>query len=567
MDARKPPLTVTAARFARAIRNFANSDVGGKAIGMSAALVALLLGANALNVVNSYVGRNFMTAIASRDTPEFIRQAVLYVGVFAGATVVSVIARFAEERLGLLWRDALTRRSMRLYLSDGAYYRLARSGELTHPDQRIAEDVLAFTVSTLSFVLMAFNSALTILSFSGVLWAISPLLLSVAVAYAALGSLVTFLLGRPLIRLSYDQLDKEASFRSALIHVRENAESIMVARREDALAERLLGRLDSLVANFREIISINRNVGFFSTGYSWLIQIIPALIIAPAFVRGEIEFGVITQSAAAFATLVAAFSLFVTQFQSLSTFAAVVARLSSLVESVEKAQAPAASPIELVEDGPGLAFERLTLLSRDGSPLLKDLSLAIPAGARVLVKAANPAAGAALFRAMAGVQIAGEGRIIRPPAGDILFLAQQPYLPPGSLRRALASPDGRSPPSDERIRALLGEFAVDHVLAHGPNLDAEQNWETFSARERQVLAALRALLAAPAFVVLDRPSAALGLDQMNKVLGMLSAAAIAYVNIGEADAATDLYDAVLEVSENGAWTWTERREEPATGPG
>lgn len=563
MDARKPPLKVTAARFVRAVRIFASSDVGGTAIAMAAALIVLLCGANGLNVVNSYVGRNFMTAIASRDTPEFIRQAVLYVGVFAGATVVSVIARFVEERLGLLWRDALTRRSMKLYLSDSAYYRLAKSGELAHPDQRIAEDVRAFTLSTLSFVLMAFNSALTILSFSGVLWSISPLLLSVAVAYAACGSLVTFLLGRPLIRLNYDQLDREASFRSALIHVSENAELIMVARREDALAARLLGRLDSLVANFREITSINRNVGFFTTGYSWLVQIIPALIIAPAFIRGEIEFGVITQSAAAFATLVAAFSLFVTQFQSLSTFAAVVARLSSLVESVEKAQAPAASPIEIVEGGPGLAFERLALLARDGSPLLKDLSLAIPPGARVLVKAANPAAAVALFRAVASVKTAGEGRIIRPPAGDILFLAQHPYLPPGSLRQALAPPGGGGLPSDERIRALLVEFAIDHVLTQGPNLDAEQSWETFSLRERQILAVLRALLAAPALVILDRPGAALGLDPMRRILGMLSAASIAYVTIGETDAASDLYDAVLELGEDGAWTWAGRGEEPA----
>ena len=98
----------------------------------------------------------------------------------------------------------------------------------------------------------------------------------------------------------------------------------------------LLGRLDDLVTNFRKITSINRNVGFFTTGYNWMIQIIPALIIAPAFIERKIEFGVITQSAVAFSTLVAAFSLIVTQFQSLSSYAAVVARLSALVEAVEQ---------------------------------------------------------------------------------------------------------------------------------------------------------------------------------------------------------------------------------------
>ena len=119
------------------------------------------------------------------------------------------------------------------------------------------------------------------------------------------------MLGRPLIRLNYDQLDKEASFRSELIHVRDNAEAIMQAREESSQTARLLSRLDDLVANFRKITSINRNVGFFTTGYNWMIQIIPALIIAPAFIEGKIEFGVITQSAMAFTTLVAAFSLIV----------------------------------------------------------------------------------------------------------------------------------------------------------------------------------------------------------------------------------------------------------------
>ena len=142
------------------------------------------------------------------------------------------------------------------------------------------------------------------------------------------------MLGHPLIRLNYDQLDKEAGFRSELIHVRDNSDAIMQARDEDSQMAQLLARLDDLVANFRKITSINRNVGFFTTGYNWLIQIIPALIIAPAFIEGKIEFGVITQSAIAFTTLVAAFSLIVSQFQSLSSYAAVMARLSALAEAV-----------------------------------------------------------------------------------------------------------------------------------------------------------------------------------------------------------------------------------------
>jgi len=228
----------------------------------------------------------------------------------------------------------MTRGILRRYLADGNYQRLKLSGAVANPDQRISEDVRAFTVTSLSFTLMGLNSAFTIAAFSEVLWTISPLLFGVAVLYAAGGSLFTIVLGRPLIRLNYDQLDKEAGFRSELIHVRDNSEAIMQARDEESQTARLLSRLDDLVANFRKITSINRNVGFFTTGYNWLIQIIPALIIAPAFIEGKVEFGVITQSAMAFTALVAAFSLIVTQFQSLSSFAAVMARLSALAEVV-----------------------------------------------------------------------------------------------------------------------------------------------------------------------------------------------------------------------------------------
>jgi putative ATP-binding cassette transporter len=344
MDAQAIPLKTTGTRFVRAVRTFAQSEVGWKAKLIFAALILLLCASNALNVINSFVGRNFMTAIADRDMSGFVRQAIIYIGVFAALTLVAVIARFGEERLGLLWRDSMTRDLLRRYLADGTYQRLNVSEGIANPDQRISEDVRSFTVTTLSFALMALNSVFTIVAFSEVLWTISPLLFSVAALYAAVGSLFTVLLGRPLIRLNYDQLDKEASFRSGLIHVRDNAEAIMTARDEDSQMAQLLSRLDDLVANFRKLTSINRNVGFFTTGYNWMIQIIPALIIAPAFIERKIEFGVITQSAIAFSTLVAAFSLIVTQFQSLSSYAAVVARLSALGEAVGQSGDPGTEP-------------------------------------------------------------------------------------------------------------------------------------------------------------------------------------------------------------------------------
>ncbi len=525
---------------------------------MFAGLVALLLALSGLNVVNSYVGRNFMTAIADRETAEFIRQAIFYIGVFAAFTIVAVFARFIEERLALLWREFLTRRAINLYLADGTYYHLDVSGQLTHPDQRIAEDMRAFTVTTLSFILMVLNSGLTIVAFSGVLWSISPLLFVVAIVYAACGSYLTIALGRPLIKLNYDQLDKEASFRSGLIQVRENAESIMLARYEEQQTFRLSQRLEEAVANFRKITAINRNVGFFTTGYNWLIQIIPALIIAPAYMRGDIDFGVITQSGAAFAMLVGAFSLIITQFQSLSTFAAVVARLSSLMEAIEQAQRSVGSGIEIVEEKGRLAYEQLTLLSSaNGHPVVKDLSVSIPVGTRVLITGPAEAARVALFRATAGVSFTGSGRIIRPGPGDILFLPQRPYLPTSTLRQILVRNERAGEISDERIIQLLRELNLEQVVEQAGGLHVEKDWEMLlSLEEQQLLALANILLAAPRFAFLDRIDTTLGLEQLRKIMQMLSESSITVINNAETDALRDCHDAVLECDEDGGWTWT-----------
>lgn len=556
----KPPVAVVT-RLVAAIGNFARSEVGWKAKLMFAAIVALLIGANGLNVANSYVNRKLMSAIAELKFGEFVRQAQFTLAVFAGSTMVAVLARFAEERLGLLWREFLTERCLADYMANGAYYRLAISDELANPDQRIAEDVRAFTATTLSFALMAMNSAFTILAFSGVLWSISPLLFVISVVYAALGSYLTIKLGRPLIKLNSDQLDHEASFRAALIHVRQNADGVMLGRRTERQAARLRERLDRLAENFRRITSVNRNVGFFATGYNWLIQLIPVVVVAPAFMRGQAEFGVITQSAIAFATLVAAFSLVVTQFQSLSTYAAVVSRVGSLVEAFES-KPPAASRIDVVESEGRLAFKDLTLSSADpDAPLLKDLSVEVPKGKRTLIVGSNPAAGRALFRATAGAETPGCGQIIRPRAHEIAFLPQRPYTPPGSLRQILL--DGRpNPPTDERIVEVLHSVGLAALFSSEGDLDREEDLAArVSSHDQQLLALARILLAAPRFVFLDRIGALLGPEQTPLVLDLLAVQSITVLHGGEPDEPRDLYDAILHCQEDGSWTWSETGRE------
>lgn len=375
----------TLPRLGRVVRMFLRSRVGTKAKLLLGILLLMMLGINGMNVLNSYVGRDFMSAIADRDLGGFHHNAWLYLGVFAASTVVAVFFRFAEERLALLWREWQTQRVADAYLDRRTYLHFKETGSITNPDQRIAEDIRTLTTTTLSFLLMFLNGTFTAISFSGVLWSISPPLFAIAVAYAAAGSGLTLWLGRPLMRLNYQQADREADFRAELIYVHQNAEGLAFTRDENRMRARLAKRIDQLVANFRRIISVNRNLSFFTTGYNYLIQLIPALLVAPLFIAGDVEFGVIGQATMAFATLVGAFSLIITQFQLISSYAAVVTRLGELVEASEAAALrDTASCLDCQPSADRIVYSGLNLRapSADDHLLLRDLNLTFAPASR-----------------------------------------------------------------------------------------------------------------------------------------------------------------------------------------
>jgi len=550
-------------QFVRSVKSFAGSEVGGHAKRLFASLIVLLLAVNSLNVVSSYVGRDFMTAIEHRNVSGFIGQAFLWMGVFVVASGVAAVYRFTEERLGLLWREWLTRRAVTLYLDRRTYFRLDETGKITNPDQRIAEDIRAFTTTTLSFVLMFLNASFTVVAFSGVMWSISPSLFGVTILYAAGGSYLTIVLGRRLVELNYSQLDKEANFRADLLHVRENAASVALLHREGRLGDRLLHHLDDLTRNFQRIIAVNRNLNFFTSGYNYLIQIIPALVVAPLFIQGRVEFGVITQSAMAFAHLVGAFSLIVTQFQSISSLAAVIARLGSLAGAIREAQAPERSVIEMAE-GEHVAYVGLSLLApSDGRLLIKDLTVSIAPGIRVLVIGPSEEAKVALFRATAGIWDSGTGRIVRPRSNQIYFLPERPYLPPGTLRELLVRSGKEESIPENRILAAVRALDLEPILVRSGGLDVERDWDhMLSLREQQRLAFARLLLAAPRFAFLDRISTALSADEAGQLLRILSKSGISYVTFSRwipgrrgTDEKLENYDAVLELADDGSWTW------------
>jgi len=554
----------TVARLGNVIRAFATSPLGGRAAALAGALLALLLAINALNVVNSYVGRDFMTAIERRDGHGFVAQALRYAGVFAAATLAAVVYRFTEERLGLLWREWFTRRLTGIYLDRQFYYQLNAAGGLANPDQRIADDVRAFTATTLSLALIFLNGTFTMIAFAGVLWSISRTLFATAVGYAVLGSTVAYVIGRPLVRLNYDQSDREADFRAQLVHVRSNAESIALLGGEPQLMTRLSAQIGALIANGKRIIAVNRNLGFFSTGYNYMIQLIPALVVAPLFMRGTAEFGVIPQSSMAFAQLIGAFSLVINQFPQLSAYAAVLARLNALGEAHQTINAPQASALTLVEDDARLAFEHCTLMAPNSEqPLVRDLSLELPVSARVLVTADGQVTGA-LLRALAGLWRSGSGRIVLPPRAALQILPERPYLPPGTLRELLASGTTGRRLGEEPIWETLRRVGIDAAIQRAGGLDVERDWHTvLTLDEQRLVSAAHLLLATPRLAVLADPIASLGADRTAALLAALQRDGAGYLVLGGGEVGHAQFETVIDIACDGTWSRTDAAGTPA----
>jgi putative ATP-binding cassette transporter len=546
----------TVRRLLRSISIFLESEVGGKARWLLGGLLLLMFGINGMNVANSYVGRYFMSAIESRDMGGFARYAWLYVAVFAGSTLVGVLFRYTEESLQLLWREWLTRRIAGSYIDNRIYLDMTGEDAVSNPDQRMTEDVRHLTTTTLSFLLMILNGSLAAISFSGVLWSISPTLFMTAVLYAAAGSALTIWLGRPLVGLNYRQSDRDADFRAELIRTRENADGIALAGKESDIRARLMNGIDGVIGNLRQIIVVNRNLSFFTSGYNYMIQLIPVLLVAPLFIEGKVEFGVIGQASMAFATLLGALSLVITQFQAISSYASVVSRLGEFVEASERVAARRTGERVVIKyDADRFAFEDLTLsFPADEAALLVDsLNLEVEAGRQLMVYGASQAGRIALFRACAGLHESGSGRIVRPPQGMVAFIPEQPYLPSSSLRELLVPTAAPSAATDDRIHELLTELGLAALIKQPGALDVRQNWQDFlPIHETKLLASAQAILARPRYAFLVEIES--DMTGRPKVLDLLEAGGITCVTFGSKRPGPAYRGASLELHEDGSWT-------------
>src|SRR5205823_9469611 len=187
------------------------------------------------------------------------------------------------------------------------------------------------------------------------------LLVAVLRAHSLVGTILTVRLGRRLLRLNYDQLRYEADFRYALVHVRDNAESIAFYRGEAQEVQRIRSRFWQVLRNYNLLIGWQRNLSFLTTAYRYLPVVLPYLVLFPQYFSGTIQFGDMTQANFAFMQVYGALSLVVSQIEQITNFAAGVERLSAFTDTMT---AETAAPGQIrVEEAPQVALEDVTVLT------------------------------------------------------------------------------------------------------------------------------------------------------------------------------------------------------------
>ncbi|MBC6481116.1 MAG: ABC transporter ATP-binding protein/permease [Hormoscilla sp. GM7CHS1pb] len=523
--------------------------------GILALLLLLSLSVSGLNVLISFVGRIFQNALVEKNPEEFWKYLFIYAGVFVVGTPIVVIYRYTRDKLGLYWREWLTKSFLNKYLQNRAYYEINATKTIDNPDQRISQDIRSFTVTSLGFLLVILSSLINLISFTGILWSISIPLTVVLVGYSILGTVVTVLFGRRLIGLNFNQLRREADFRYGLVHVRDHAEAIAFYRGEEQEGMQLKARFTEVIGNFNALIGWQRNLDFFTTAYGYFIIILPSVVVAPMYFAGEIDFGAISQASFAFSQVLGALSIVVSQFEQISAFAAGINRLSVFTDTLEAqtARKQIERTIDLREDSQ-LSLEHITLETPNHKTLVADLSVEVPFGTGMLIVGHSGVGKSSLLRAIAGLWNSGTGLLVRPPLDEILFLPQRPYMILGTLRDQLLYPQTDRTLPDAELQAVLERVNLADLAERLGGFDTELDWDdVLSLGEQQRLAFARLLLTKPDYAILDEATSALDLQNEASLYQQLQKSGTTYISVGHRGSLLKYHQRVLELQGNQQW--------------
>lgn len=492
-----------------------------------AAVISAELAIVGITVLLNQWNSRFYNALQERNWDTFVTEITYFCVLAAIYTVIAVYQLYLNQWLQIRWRQWMTKHYLGEWLHQANHYRMQLQGDAAdNPDQRMTDDVKLFVERTLGIGIGLLSSIVTLASFVVILWGLSnaaPLhlfgrdfaipgyLVWGALIYAVLGTVLTHLIGWPLVGIDYRQQQYEADFRFNLVRVRENSEQIALLRGDEAERERLLVRFGRVVENWLAIMSRTKKLTAFTASYSQASVIFPFILVAPAYFAGKIQLGGMMQTASAFSSVQGALSFFITIYRQLAEWQAVVNRLDGFEAGIAAGRQLTTRNdrihvVQAAGDG-AIDLKGLSVQLPNGRPLVNADGFSLRKDERTLVTGPSGSGKSTLFRAIAGIWPFGTGSIAIPAKATLMMLPQRPYFPVGSLRGAVEYPGQEGSFTASQISHALEAVGLPRLASQ---LDEQGHWNrTLSLGEQQRLGLARALLHAPQYLFLDEATASL----------------------------------------------------------
>jgi len=479
----------------------------------------------------------FFDAIAKRNIHELGHQLLIFTAIVAVLLSLVVGQTWMQQMLKVRLREWLTRHLLDEWLARGRAYRLGLAGELgVNPDQRIEEDTRKLTDLSAGLAVGLVQASILLISFIGILWSLSNHLVFVvaghhfsipgymvwcAIAYALIGSLLTWRIGLPMIGLNAQLYSREAELRFALVRVSESAESIALHHGETDERRQLDGNVDRVIGTMRNFTGAVSRLTWITSGYGWLAIIVPTLVASPGYFSGTLTLGGLMVVVGAFNQVQASLRWFVDQFPSIADWRATLHRVSAFKAAMDRLDRSDEN-VEHIRIAPHpqhrLAFDGVSVLFADGRVVIAETSVEIALGERVLIVGESGAGKSTLFRALAGLWPWGTGTILLPDPETMMFMPQRPYLPLGTLRGALAYPDAPNAFKSAAVERALKRVGLSEFLSM---LDVPARLDkSLSLGQQQLIGFARLLLHKPSWVFLDEATSALDELSQKRVMSM-----------------------------------------------